>query len=138
MKLFAIYNKTTGNIEKTIKCQSDDLAKMQAKENEGVLKIESKYSFNVDINDDRFYVDISSFEIKEKEKNNKGSQKKDKDQLFYELRESRNKRLRNSDWTQIPDAPVDKAAWAEYRQKLRDLPQNTTDPTNVTWPEKPQ
>jgi len=57
---------------------------------------------------------------------------------WAELREKRDRLLSESDWTQIPDAPVDKDAWAEYRQKLRDLPQNTTDPNNLTWPEKPQ
>jgi len=49
---------------------------------------------------------------------------------------SRNKKLLDSDWTQLPDAPVDKEAWAEYRQKLRDLPE-TTDTLNVAWPDRP-
>lgn len=49
---------------------------------------------------------------------------------------SRNKKLLDSDWTQLPDAPVDKEAWAEYRQKLRDLPE-TTDTLNVVWPVRP-
>lgn len=48
----------------------------------------------------------------------------------------RNKKLLASDWTQLPDAPVDKESWAEYRQKLRDLPE-TTDPLNVVWPDRP-
>jgi hypothetical protein len=34
----------------------------------------------------------------------------------------RNAQLAASDWTQLPDAPVDQAAWATYRQALRDLP----------------
>lgn len=34
----------------------------------------------------------------------------------------RNAELAKSDWTQLPDAPVDKSAWATYRQALRDLP----------------
>ena len=49
---------------------------------------------------------------------------------------SRNKKLLDSDWTQLPDAPVDKEAWAEYRQKLRDLPE-TTDTLNIVWPDRP-
>lgn len=28
--------------------------------------------------------------------------------------------------------------WVEYRQALRDLPRNTKDPRNPTWPEQPQ
>lgn len=30
--------------------------------------------------------------------------------------------LMRSDWTQVVDAPVDRAAWAAYRQALRDFP----------------
>lgn len=53
------------------------------------------------------------------------------------LRKSRKTLLNESDWTQVPDAPVDSAAWATYRQQLRDLPANTTDPRDVTWPVPP-
>jgi len=45
--------------------------------------------------------------------------------------------LKESDWTQVPDAPVDQAAWATYRQALRDLPANTDDPANPVWPIQP-
>ncbi len=53
------------------------------------------------------------------------------------LKQERGARLFSSDWTQVPDAPVDQAAWATYRQALRDLPANTTDPGNPFWPEPP-
>ena len=53
------------------------------------------------------------------------------------LRIERNRRLAASDWTQVPDAPVDHQAWAAYRQALRDLPANTTDPRHVVWPTPP-
>ena len=53
------------------------------------------------------------------------------------LRQERQQRLAASDWTQVPDAPVDRLAWAEYRQALRDLPANTTDPRNPNWPTTP-
>jgi len=56
---------------------------------------------------------------------------------WRELRSERNGRLAASDWSQVADAPVDKAAWATYRQALRDLPANTTDPLNPVWPELP-
>lgn len=48
----------------------------------------------------------------------------------------RNAELTASDWTQLPDATCDKAAWAEWRQKLRDL---TDDPAwpDVDLPERP-
>ena len=53
------------------------------------------------------------------------------------LRSMRNDRLRETDWTQLPDAPTDKARWAVYRQQLRDLPANTADPAVVVWPKRP-
>lgn len=53
------------------------------------------------------------------------------------LRTKRDELLQQSDWTQVPDAPVDKVAWAAYRQELRDLPSNTTDPSNPNWPLPP-
>ena len=38
-----------------------------------------------------------------------------------EVRTERNQKLAESDWTQLPDVPVDKTAWAAYRQLLRNL-----------------
>ena len=64
-------------------------------------------------------------------------EQKEISRAWYNLRKERNYLLRDSDWTQVPDAPVDAAAWAVYRQQLRDLPANTTDPRNVVWPEPP-
>lgn len=62
----------------------------------------------------------------------------DKEKCWAVLREERDRLLSQCDWTQIPDAPVDKSSWADYRQKLRDLPQNTIDPVDVDWPSKPK
>jgi hypothetical protein len=45
--------------------------------------------------------------------------------------------LNASDYTQIPDFPGDKEAWAAYRQELRDVPQEFSDPKDVVWPTKP-
>jgi len=44
------------------------------------------------------------------------------EQKWEQIKLWRNAQLATSDWTQLPDAPVDKAAWATYRQALRDLP----------------
>ena len=53
-------------------------------------------------------------------------------------RSIRNAKLDASDWTQMPDYNgSDKTAWATYRQALRDVPQQETFPTTVTWPEEP-
>ena len=54
------------------------------------------------------------------------------------LRRDRNQKLKISDWTQGSDVPnAIKTAWAKYRQQLRDLPANTSDPNNPIWPTEP-
>lgn len=53
------------------------------------------------------------------------------------LRTERDQRIAGTDYTQLPDAPVDTAAWAVYRRALRDLPENTIDPNNPVWPLPP-
>jgi len=54
------------------------------------------------------------------------------------VRDDRNKRLSDSDWTQVADAPVDKAAWATYRQALRDISSQEGFPWEVQWPTQPE
>ena len=58
------------------------------------------------------------------------------------LRKERDKRLAETDkYTSIPDWPHPseeaKQVWLDYRQALRDLPANTTDPENPVWPQAP-
>lgn len=57
--------------------------------------------------------------------------------LAQEVRDKRNALLSASDWTQVADAPVDKTAWAAYRQELRDITEQVGFPTEVIWPTKP-
>ena len=52
------------------------------------------------------------------------------------IRSYRNLLLSQSDWTQLPDAQCNKAAWAQYRQSLRDLP-TTIDLKNPIVPDAP-
>lgn len=59
------------------------------------------------------------------------------EEAWAALRMKRDGLLSSSDWTQVADAPVDQAVWAVYRQELRDLPANTTDPYNPIWPTPP-
>lgn len=54
------------------------------------------------------------------------------------VREQRNQKLKDSDWTQVADAPVDQAAWATYRQALRDIPAQAGFPWDVQWPTQPE
>lgn len=57
-----------------------------------------------------------------------------------EARAERSTRLAASDWTQAADAPLtenEKARWREYRQALRDIPEQEGFPDTVVWPEEP-
>ena len=54
-----------------------------------------------------------------------------------QARAKRESLLIESDWTQMPDAPVDKASWATYRQALRDITKQSGFPHDVVWPTKP-
>lgn len=54
-----------------------------------------------------------------------------------EIRSERDAKLASSDWTQLSDATVDKAAWSVYRQALRDIPQQEGFPYNVIFPATP-
>ena len=53
------------------------------------------------------------------------------------VRQSRSDKLADCDWTQVADAPVDKAVWATYRQALRDIPAQSGFPWTIVWPESP-
>jgi hypothetical protein len=59
------------------------------------------------------------------------------DKLFKRIRKWRNEELARTDWTQVQDAPVDQAAWATYRQALRDLPSSNLDPRAIELPTQP-
>ena len=53
------------------------------------------------------------------------------------VREQRTTKLSECDWTQLADAPVDKAAWATYRQALRDVTKQAGFPWDIEWPVQP-
>jgi len=53
------------------------------------------------------------------------------------VRNQRTEKLKDSDWTQVEDSPVDKAAWATYRQALRDITAQAGFPWTITWPDAP-
>ena len=60
------------------------------------------------------------------------------DRAMAALRQERNVKLAASDWTQGRDITLSNDdAWKSYRTALRNLPANTSDPANPTWPEEP-
>lgn len=54
-----------------------------------------------------------------------------------DVRKQRNDLLAACDWTQVADAPVDKDAWAKYRQALRDITDQPDFPVSISWPVVP-
>jgi len=61
------------------------------------------------------------------------------DRMAY-LRHVRDILIGLSDWTQATDAPLtesQRAAWATYRQALRDLPQAYSGDGPIPWPVAP-
>ena len=57
-----------------------------------------------------------------------------------EIRRIRNELLRETDWTQRPDAILtmeEKIIWQDYCQALRDIPQDFANPEEVVFPVKP-
>ena len=55
------------------------------------------------------------------------------------IRKKRDFLLRTTDWTMTPGCTVDQAAWATYRQSLRDIPQTyrVDGYGAVVWPTVP-
>lgn len=61
------------------------------------------------------------------------------EQQWSAIRQQRNGKLANCDWTQLPDAPLintQTAEWATHRQALRDIT-TQADPFNIEWPTNP-
>ena len=52
------------------------------------------------------------------------------------FRAERDNRLAQSDWMGLSDTTMSDE-WKTYRQALRDLPANTSDFSNPTWPTEP-
>lgn len=59
---------------------------------------------------------------------------------WIEKRQERNLILQSCDWIMLSDNKLttsQKSAWKEYRQKLRDLPQDFKNAKDIIWPEPP-
>ena len=58
------------------------------------------------------------------------------ERALSDLRNNRNLLLAETDYLALSDVTLS-ADMRTYRQALRDLPANTSDPANPTWPVKP-
>ena len=97
---------------------------------DGLMCFQAPKSFPVNKSNKTVSFDKSAFDANKKTED------------FVILRDDRDQRLLTSDIDVLPDrwaAMNDdtKTAWTNYRQALRDLPANTADPANPTWPTKP-
>lgn len=55
-----------------------------------------------------------------------------------EVRTERNTKLASTDWTQASDVPqAVKDSYVSYRQALRDVPNQSGFPNEITWPVAP-
>lgn len=135
---FTVYRIDTGEILRTGTCQPSDLD-MQAYDGEAV--IEGAYK------DSLYYYDGDNMVKKPTMPSiyhdwdaASKSWVLNSDRLNAVFRAQRNEMLAACDWTQMPDVDLTdakKQEWAAYRQALRDLPANTTDPANPDWPLPP-
>ena len=108
-------------------------------------------SGEIEYNDGKANIGITSIGIYSQAEttfNNEILRKKDLDDeylnsstfLWMKLRSERDNLLLSSDFTQLGDIGLSeskKTEWINYRQALRDLPANTSDPANPNWPTKP-
>ena len=83
-------------------------------------------------------VEMTSEETKERETEEKADGT-DAERAMRGLRELRNRRLAETDWTQGADVPdAIKGAYTTYRQALRDITKTHNNPRTVVWPDKPE
>jgi len=69
----------------------------------------------------------------------RAAQPSEADVLLSGLREVRNTKLAETDWTQSRDVTLtNDADWATYRQALRDITDTYSDLDSVVWPTKPE
>ena len=81
-------------------------------------------------------VKLTADEIKELEARDKAWADGEYDRLMASIREERTNLLAECDWMGMSDTTMS-AEWKTYRQALRDLPANTSDWANPTYPTEP-
>ena len=125
MKNYIVHDEN-GNILRTGICQ-DDMMYLNARENETVIEGIANDKRHIVVNgkicDKPVDLDALKVELQER------------------LRVTRNAKLSASDWTQLADVSSEnKDKWKEYRQALRDLPEQYQEATSfedIIWPTQP-
>lgn len=110
------------------------------------IEVKSSYSLNGEVIENTSISQVADVWSPEREEYIKGIAYngeytiEDVPETADEARTKRDELLAATDWTQVLDAPIDAAtreAYREYRQALRDIPQQEGFPENITWPELP-
>lgn len=136
MKNYIVYNDK-GKILKSGYCQDIDY-ELQVGESESILEgtadAATQYIDNGVVTDmPERPVGYYKFDYTQK------AWVQDYDKADAEQRIKRSRLLKESDWTQLPDVPLtNKPDWANYRQQLRDIPEQSGYPYNINWPTPPQ
>lgn len=134
--IYTIYSEPTGQILRVV--QTPDI---QAQLQDGETYIQGS------IDDSAFYIEngeaveipskpdqYSVFDFTTKQ------WVQDETMAVSDVSSKRQRLLYASDWTQLPTyslTTAQQAAWATYRQELRDIPSQTGYPFNVVWPVAP-
>jgi len=129
--MFTFYDTSNGKVLFVSDLQSEDNASNIAAVTEGSSYVSGEYPSDLYVFNDGQPVMKSDDDLAAEASNI----------AWMRMKDVRNSVLSQCDWTQMPDSPLtdeQKQAWATYRQALRDLPENTADPRNPTWPTKPE
>ena len=118
MNTFTIYDLTTGEIDHSTTTVAE-INEVGLQDNQGI--IEGNYQSN------EFIIVDGKAVVRT-------------DNILEILRLKRDALLTESDWTQVNDSPLTdakKTEWATYRQELRDITEDLTNPFIVSWPTEP-
>jgi len=126
MKGLTVYDTNTGEIKRTLIVPLHYVVKPE--EREGVL--DGHY-------DDEKFMVVDRSPVQRPVVSISDSHSEPQPITANAARNNRNALLGQSDWTQVADAPVDQAAWATYRQALRDVTAQASFPENIDWPIAP-
>lgn len=98
-----------------------------------IVSYDEMYSFRALVNEGKCLY-IENNEIKSKDREHKAITFN----TWDDVRFKRDVLLSKSDFTQVADYPAEKkAAYAAYRQELRDLPKSFNDLNDIVWPTEP-
>jgi hypothetical protein len=126
---FVIYEKATGNVVQVIEVPAHEVSQNLEPGQACRFLREGEV-----IDPDRHRIDQSGAIV------DTGGRAPNEDVGWRKVRAERDRRLAQCDWTQALDSPLsvtDRAAWAAYRQELRDITVTFKDAVSVEWPAHP-